>query len=262
VGSLQNFKELLNAKRILSSSWDDDTNNNDCGDDQDNDEHCMEELSLTRGVMQCVVDLDNGQLYTERQQTVTFMEKRNYLSLQKLWRALLTVLRKNSPEQMNAVLCDARLWTNLPTAAFAEMLTVDPSIMLSDLYMWVDTGFISLADVHADTNSAYHYVTFAHGTGFMWAVAKLSAPNVARISYGRPLQSTLSVDEQSRLLNLSGTDFHEQLFAEALASNYAMDVSNLDPPLNSSTYSVRGNQQRLKKFIAMVCYAKFPPTLE
>ena len=103
--------------------------------------------------------------------------------------------------------------------------------MLSDLYMWVDMGLISLADVHAATNSVYHYVTFAHGTDFMWAVAKLSAPNSARISFGRPLQSALSVDEQSCLLNPSGTDFYEQLFAEALASNNAMDVSNLDAPL-------------------------------
>ena len=231
VGSLQDVKELLNAKRILRPSWDDDITNNECGDDQDDEEHCMDELSLTRGVMQCVVDLDNGQLYTERRQTVTFMEKRNDLSLQKLWRALLTVLRKNSPGRMNAVLCDARLWTNLPTAAFAEMQAVDPSITLSDLYIWVDTGFISLADVHADTNNAYHHVTFAHGTDFMWAVTKLSAPNDGRISFGRPLQSVLSVDEQSCLLNPSGTDLHEQLFAEALASNYAMDFPNCDAQL-------------------------------
>ena len=70
-----------------------------------------------------------------------------------------------------------------------------------------------------------------HGTDFMWAVTKLSAPNDARIAFGRPLQFTLSVDEQSCLLNSSGTDLHEQLFAEALASNYAMDISDVDTPL-------------------------------
>ena len=99
VGSLQSVRELLNAKLVLMLSQSDlrvvDNNVDDGADDVVDDTFCMDQLSLTCGVMQSVVDLENTFLGT-------LTEKRNDQHLQKLWRSLLAVLCEKLP---------LRLWT-------------------------------------------------------------------------------------------------------------------------------------------------------
>ena len=51
---------------------------------------------------------------------------------------------------------------------------MDSSITLFELYEWVDRGFIGLADVHVDTYTAHHLVTFTRRVDLIWAVNKLS----------------------------------------------------------------------------------------
>lgn len=96
---------------------------------------------------------------------------------------------------------------------------MDPSILPRDLFYWVDQGFLTIVDDH----SAYDIVGFAHGTDLMWAIATLSGIK-ARISFGKPQQGSLTPQEGACLLNPAGTDLHEQLLAESLASNFEADL--------------------------------------
>ena len=234
VGSLQSVRELLNAKRILKSSQSElcaADNNADGGDDDDTDDtYCMGQLSLTRGVMQCVIDLDIPYfLGTQRRQLITFTEKRNDAHLQKLWCSLLTVLREKMPARLDSVISDPGQWLALPTVSFADMQAADPSILPRDLYEWADKGFLRIADVDAESShSAHHAVGFAHGTDLMWAIATLSGQK-ARTSFGKPPEGSLTSQERSCLLNPAGTDLHEQLIAESLACNYEADLCIGEP---------------------------------
>ena len=232
VGSLLSVSELVNAKKVLSLSRSNfcDGGDDDVGDIDD--AHLMSELSLTRGVMQCVADLETPSfLGTQRRQLITFTEKRNDVHLQKLWRALLEVLREKSPSQLDAVISNADLWAELPTVYFADMQSLDSSIEPRDLYEWSDKGFLHIADIHAETSQcAHHNVGFAHGTDLMWAVAALLSTKV-RISFGKYQQGTLNSQEGACLMNPAGTDLHEQLIAESLASSYEYHIPGVDVPL-------------------------------
>ena len=233
VGSLQSVRELINAKRVLKSCKlrDADNNVDDCDDDETDDTYCMDQLSLTRGVMQCVVDLDIPYFVGfQRRQLVTFTGKRNNIHLQKLWRSLLAVLHEKLPTQLDAVISDPAQWAALPTVCFADLQAEDPSILPRDLYEWADNGFLCIADDHTDNSySAHHAVGFAHGTDLMWAIANLSGLK-ARTSFGKPQQGSLTSQERSCLLNPAGTDLHEQLIAESLACSYQADLG-IDAPL-------------------------------
>ena len=183
VGALLNVAELRDAKRILMASCtggeDSDSEDDfECHIDSTHDEldypYCMNKLSVTRGVMQCVVDIYSRKLYSEHPQIVGFTEKRNDPILQKLWRALLVVLRNRSDTELQKAICNDRQSMALPSATFADIQEVDSSITLFELYEWVDRGFIGLADVHVDTYTAHHLVTFTRRVDLIWAVTKLS----------------------------------------------------------------------------------------
>ena len=183
VDALLNVAEHHDAKRILiafCANCEDSDGGDDveCHVDSTHDEpdytYCMDELSLTRGVMQGVVDINNRKLYYEHRQIVGFTEERNDPMLQKLWRALVAVLRNKSDTELQKAICNDRHWAALSSATFAGMQGLDSSITLSGLYEWVGRGFIGLADVHVDTNTARHVVTFVHSVDLMWAVTNLS----------------------------------------------------------------------------------------
>ena len=257
LGALLNAAELHDAKLILmgegivtascteggdilmaSCTGDEDGDSEDDGechigstDEKLDYSYCMDELSLTRGVIQCVVDISNTKSYSDHRQIVGFMEKRNDPILQKLWRALLEVLRDKFGTELQDAIKNDRQWAALPSATFASIREVDSSITLPELYEWIDKGFIGLADVHVDSYiSEHHLVSFAHGVDLMWAVTKLSGSK-ERISFGKPRSCALTSVEQSCLLNPAGVDFHEELIAEALASKYEIVIPDLVDPL-------------------------------
>ena len=76
--------ELLDAKWILSSSCVGSRDNNDDDDSELDYTHCIDELSLTPGIMQSVVDINNRNLYAEQRKIVGFVERCNDPLLQNL----------------------------------------------------------------------------------------------------------------------------------------------------------------------------------